>query len=290
MAYMREVFCGALLAAVMVHASAAAWGAPGAAKAAAQAMPGAAVGDVERRLKSGDTAQIKAALDDVRMAGRAGAPAIPAIADLLKQGLSPGLTVTAIDTLGDTEAEAATDAVISYARHRTVALRRAAVSALSKTGGPAAVGALRGALSDSDPEVRGLAATALGAMKARAAVPDLFAALDHKVPEAAASLGELCSSADCDRLAGKLGSVPFDVVTSGLDEVLMRSAPEVTDDLKVSIVDWLRDVGTAEAHHFLKGVQARWPARGLRRVKQALDQAVAATAASPGADGSEVAP
>jgi hypothetical protein len=66
MAYMREVFCGALLAAVMVHAPAAAWGAPGAAKAAAQAMPGAAVGDVERRLKSGDTAQIKAALDDVR--------------------------------------------------------------------------------------------------------------------------------------------------------------------------------------------------------------------------------
>jgi hypothetical protein len=127
-------------------------------------------------------------------------------------------------------------------------------------------------------------------MKARAAVPDLFAALDHKVPEAAASLGELCSSADCDRLAGKLGSVPFDVVTSGLDEVLMRSAPEVTDDLKVSIVDRLRDVGTAEAHQYWKGVQARWPARGSRRVKQALDQAVAATAASPGADGSEVAP
>jgi hypothetical protein len=135
-----------------------------------------------------------------------------------------------------------------------------------------------------------VAATALGAMKARDAVHDLFAALDRKVPEAAASLGALCDAAECERLADKLGSLPFDVVTTGLDEVLLRPAPEVNDDLKIKVVGRVRELGTAEAHHFLKGVQARWPARGSRRVKQAIDQAVLATANSPGSDGSEVAP
>ena len=45
--------------------------------------------DAIKRLKSGDPAQIKSALDDVRVSGRAGSPAVPAVADLLKQGLPP---------------------------------------------------------------------------------------------------------------------------------------------------------------------------------------------------------
>ncbi|MCL2450899.1 MAG: HEAT repeat domain-containing protein, partial [Polyangiaceae bacterium] len=172
---------------------------------------------------------------------------------------------------------------------RNTELRRTAARALTKTGGPDAAKALRLALSDSDAQVRGIAATALGGMKARDAVEDLFVALDHKVPEAASSLGALCADAECIRLAGKLGSVSFDVVTTGLDGVLMRPPAEINDDLKIEIVGRLRELGTAEAHHFLKGVQARLPAKGSARVKKAVDQAVLATAKSPGRDGSEAA-
>jgi HEAT repeat protein len=246
--------------------------------------------DVAKRLKSGDAVQIKSALDDVRIAGRGGAAAVPAIAQLLREGLSPTLTQAALDTLADTENEAASDVLASYARHRNTALRRSAVVALAKTGGPVAAKALRAALADSDVAVRGTAATALGNLKARDAVRDLFVALDHKVPEAAASLGALCVGPECEHLADKLGTLPFDVVTTGLDEALMRPPSEVSDDLKIKIVGRVREQGTAEGHHFLKGVQARWPAHASARVKQAIDQAVLATASSPGRDGSEVAP
>jgi hypothetical protein len=144
--------------------------------------------------------------------------------------------------------------------------------------------ALRNALSDPDPAVRGLSATALGEMRVKDAVPALFAALEHNVPEAAAAIGELCLDNDCERLAAKIGHMPFDVVTSGLDEVLLRPPPDVKDEIKVKIVGRVREMGTAEANRFLKGVQTRWPIQASARVKQAIDQAVLATASSPGAD------
>ena len=243
--------------------------------------------DAIKRLKSGDPGQIKSALDDVRMSGKAGAPAVPAIVDLLEKGLTPPLTVSAIETLGDTESEAGSEALSWYARHRTASIRRAAVTALARTRGAAAVKALRGALSDPDPAVRGLSATGLGSMKAKDAVGDLFVALDHKVAEAAASIGQLCAGNECDRLAGKLGSVPFDIVTSGLDQVLFRQATDVSDDVKVKIVGRVRELGTGEANRFLKDVQTKWPKTWSARVKQSIDQAVLATAASPGSESAQ---
>lgn len=255
---------------------------PAAAAEAPKAVPLPA--DAIKRLKSGDPGQIKSALDDVRMSGKAGAPAVSAIAELLGKGLPPPLTVAAIETLGDTESESASEALSWYVRHRTVSIRRAAVTALARTRGAAAVKALRSGLSDPDPAVRGLSATGLGSMKAKDAVGDLFVALDHKVAEAAASIGQLCAGNECDRLAGKLGSVPFDVVTGGLDQVLFRPATDVSDDVKLKIVGSVRELGTGEANKFLKDVQSKWPKAWSTRVKQSIDQAVLATAASPGSE------
>jgi len=251
------------------------------AESAAVPLPPSAI----KRLKSGDGAQIKAALDDVRMSAKAGAPAVPAIVEILKRGLSLPLTQTALETLGDTESAGASEALAWYARHRNAELRRAAVQALAKTRGPAATKALRTDLSDPDPGVRGLSAIGLGSMKAKEAVADLFVALEHKVEEAAASIGQLCMGNECERLAGKLGSVPFDIVTGGLDEVMLRPATEVSDDLKIKIVGRMREVGTSESNRFLKNVQAKWPPRSSPRVKQAIDQAVLATSGSPGSSG-----
>jgi HEAT repeat protein len=267
-----------LVAFAIAPAAASAQGKKKASVAAATPLPR----DTVKRLKSGDPAQVKAALDDVRMSARDGAAAVPAVAELLRQGLPQALTIAAIETLGDTENEGASEALGWYARHRDPGIRRAAVTALARTRGAAAAKTLRAALSDPDPAVRGLSATGLGSLKAKDAVPDLFAALGHKVNEAAASIGQLCAGPECDQLAGKLGSVPFDVVTSGLDQVLFRGNPDVDDDLKVKIVGRVRELGTAEANHFLRDVQGKWPATGSQRVKQAIDQAVLATASSPG--------
>ncbi len=246
--------------------------------------------DAVKRLKSGDLAQIKSALDDVRVSGRAGGAAVPAIVDLLKQGLPPSLSQAALETLGETTSEAATEVLGWYAHQRNLALRRAAVEALGKTHGAVAIKALRAALSDPDEGIRGLSATALGEMKAKEAVGDLFVALDHKVEEAAASIGQLCEPSDCERLAGKLGNVPFDVMTGGLDQVLLRGAKDVDDETKIKIVGRVRELGTAEANQFLKDVQIKWPAKSSPRVKQAIDQAVIATSGSPGSPASEGSP
>ena len=135
-----------------------------------------------------------------------------------------------------------------------------------------AVKALRGALSDPDPGVRGLAATGLGSMKAKDAVADLFVALDHKVSEAAASIGQLCAGNECERLAGKLGSVPFDVVTSGLDQVLFRPASDVSDDIKVKIVGRVRELGTGRPTASSATCRASGPETWSQRVKQSIDQ------------------
>ena len=229
------------------------------------------------KLKSGDDAQIGAGLDDARMAGPTAAAAAPAIAELLGKGLSLTLTQSAVDTLGDREAEAGSPILAQYAAHRNAKVRRSAVKALTRTKGAPAVAALKHALADGDAVVRGTAASGLGTLKAKDAVGELFVALDHRVNEAAASIGQLCSPEQCEQLAGKLGKVPFDVITSGLDPVLFRPAAEVNDDAKVKLVGRIRELGTMEGNKFLRDVQKRWPEGWSKRVRQAIDQAVLAT-------------
>ena len=230
------------------------------------------------KLKSGDENQMKEALDEVRMAGPGGAAAAPAIAEALTLGLTLTLTQSAIETLGDLESDAGAPALAQYTSHRNVKVRRAAVKSLTRTKGAAAAPALKHALSDRDAVVRGTAASGLGSLKAKDAVPELFVALDHRVNEAAASIGQLCNAEECEQLAAKLGKLPFDVVTGGLDPVLFRPSTEISDDAKLKIVGRIREQGTIEGNKFLRAVQKRWPAGTSPRVRQAIDQAVMATA------------
>ena len=233
--------------------------------------------DLSQKLASSDEAQIRNALDDVRLAGKAAAPAVPAIVKLLQRGVSAGLAEAACDTLGDVQSQDATVAIVPYTRHREVKVRRAAAKALSRTRGAEAIKALRVSLSDSDAVVRGLAATGLGSLKARDSVTDLLDALDHKIAESASSIGQLCAPEECELFMGKLGRLPFDVMTGGFDQMIFRPETELNDDNKVKIIGRLRELGTAESNKFLKDVQGRWPAKWSKRVKQAIDQAVIAT-------------
>lgn len=249
---------------------------PAAAPAAAAKKPSADVAPAIKKIESGDEAQIKEGLDEVRIAGPGGAAAGPAIASVLSKGATLSLTLAAIETLADIEAESGSAALGDYVSHRNVKVRRAAAKALARTKGTAAGTALRKALADSDPVVRGTAASSLGALKAKDAVPDLFIALDHKVNEAAASIGQLCNPDQCEQLAAKLGKLPFDVVSQALDQILFRTA-DMPDDAKIKVIGKLRELGTIEANKFLRDVQKRWPANGSKRVRQSIDQAVIAT-------------
>lgn len=244
--------------------------------AAAAKKPSADVAPAIKKIESGEEARIMEGLDELRIAGPAGAAGGPAIANVLTKGASLAVTLSAIETLADIEAESGSAALADYVSHRNVKVRRAAAKALARTKGAAAGTALRKALSDSDPVVRGTAASSLGALKAKDAVPELFVALEHKVNEAAASIGQLCSPEQCDQLASKLGKLPFDVVSQALDQILFRTA-DMPDDAKIKVIGKIRELGTIEANKFLRDVQKRWPSNGSKRVRQSIDQAVIAT-------------
>lgn len=276
---------GLILAAVTVAATGFAAPPKPAPKAAPKAAPAAApkpvpkgnVGPAVAKLNGTDEGQIRSGLDDLRLLGPAGAAGAGAVADLLNKGLNDALTIQAIDTLSDIESPDGSTVLALYASHRNVSLRRAAVKALTRTKGPAAATALRKALGDQDAQVRGVAASGLGSLKAKDAVGDLFTALDHKVVEAAASIGQLCNAEQCEQLAGKIGKLPFDVVTGGLDQVLFRPASDISDDSKIKVIGRIRELGTGEANRYLKDVEKRLPKDTSARIRQSVEQAVKAT-------------
>lgn len=227
-------------------------------------------------LKSGDPGKIRGALDEIRMAGKGpGSAYAGAVVELLQRGVPTSIAAAALDTLGDLEAETASPVVAQYMQHRDARVRQAAAKALTKTKGAVAVRALRHALSDPDPMVRGVAANGLGSLKAKEAVADLFLALDHRINEAATSIGMLCNPQECEQLASRLGKFPFDVMGGGIEQALFR--PDVSDDTKIKLLGHVRELGTQDANKFLREMLKKWPKSGSARVKQALDQAVQAT-------------
>jgi HEAT repeat protein len=235
---------------------------------------------IQKELESGVESRVLAALDEVAKAGEGGKPAVVHVEKLLARGANAAVAVKALDVCGGLKQPSSSAPIAPYVQHRTADVRRAATRALVKTRGPAAVTALRKALRSSDAMVRGTAATGLGAMGAKEALADLFTALDHKVAEAAASIGQLCAPADCDKFAGRLGKLQFDVMTSGFDQILFRPPAEMPDDAKIKIVGKLRELGTKDAGKYLADVAERWPENWSKKVEQAIDAAVKASGGS----------
>jgi HEAT repeat protein len=238
------------------------------------------VSALSAKLKSSDPAALQEALEEAGSAGKGAAPLARPIEELLARGVTPEIDALALTTLGRVGAANSSDAILPYARHRSPEIRKKALLALVKTGGNATVGALRQALSDPDAGVRGVAASGLGAVKGHDGIDDLFRALDHQVTEAAASIGELCTPEECEKLAAKTGVFGLDVMTSGFDQIMFRPTPEIPDEEKLKIVGRVRELGTQEANKYLRDLQGRWPPNGSPKIKQALEQAVLATSGS----------
>ncbi|HTM46047.1 MAG TPA: HEAT repeat domain-containing protein, partial [Polyangiaceae bacterium] len=224
------------------------------------------------QLRSGDEEQMLEALTAI--AENRGTDLAPLVSDVLNRGSTVKVLTLAIDTASRIKAPALSESLAPYVRHRDSDLRRAALRALLKTQGPAAAKALRQALHSQDAYIRGTAASGLGSLGATDAVDDLFAALASNVGEAAASIGQLCNAAQCEKLASLLGKTPFDIITGGLEQALFRPANQVPDASKVKIVVRLRELGTAEARRYLSDVRSRWPEDGSPAVRQALESSV----------------
>ena len=229
-------------------------------------------------LKSSDATRIESTLGTIRVAGKdgGGKPFTGAIVARLKAGLSKSLIVKALDTLAELEDQAGAEAGDMYLAHRDGEVRQAAVRCLGGSKGPVAVKGLQKALTDPDGRVRGLAATVLGGTKAADAVPMLVVALDKGVNEAAVSIGQLCTTApgdkSCDVLLDRMKSKPFDVISSGLGQMLARK--DVSDDAKKKVITQVRELASQKAREFLVEIKTSWPKDGSKAVLDALDKAI----------------
>jgi HEAT repeat protein len=226
------------------------------------------------KLKSGESGRVLEALAAAQAAGPAAQPLGPVLEDIVRKGSSTEVTKAALEALGAIGQQSSSGVIRPYLRHRVADIRRAAVRALGGTKGSEAVLAFKEGLRSGDGQVRGFSATGLGNLGAADALPDLFLALDRNVTEAAAAIGQLCAPQDCEKFAGRLGRVGFDVMTSGFDPILFR-ARALPDEALIKIVGRLRELGTADAGKYLADVQSRWPKGGSPKVKQAIDSAVA---------------
>jgi hypothetical protein len=135
------------------------------------------------------------------------------------------------------------------------------------------VSALRSLLRGNDASLRKLAASALAGLDATEAVPDLFAVLGKDVPEAAGAIGELCKPNECQKLVDLLGQLPFDVMQTGLEPMLLRPETEIPEAFKLELLERLRKLQTNEVSVFLRTVLARYPKDGNVRVKAGLEAA-----------------
>ncbi len=219
-------------------------------------------------------AKIGEAIDRARAAGKdgGGQALVPAIVKRLERGLPKDLLKKALETLAALENPAAADVAEQYLAHRDADVRIAAVNCLGAVKGPIAVRGLRTALGDLDPRVHALAATHLGALKAPEAIPDLVIALDKGVNEAAASIGMLCDAKSCDELLERLASRPFDVISSGIQQVVARA--NVPDEVKLKFVHAVQRLQTRKARDFLQDLRNAWPKGGSKTVEKSLDDAI----------------
>jgi HEAT repeat protein len=225
------------------------------------------------KLKSPDPKIVEAGLTEAKAAGKGALPVAPAIEDLLRRGTQAELVGLALEALGEVGSESSSAAIAPYARHRSADMRKQALSALSRTGGAVAIAMLRDGLSDSDAEVRAVAARGLGRLPAQAAVKDLFVALEHGVADAAPSIGQLCAAEECDRLAGKLPTFGLESMAGAFEAILTRA--DVPDDTKIRALERVRNLRTPESSKFLRDVLGRLPAGSSPRVRQAIEQAAA---------------
>lgn len=230
--------------------------------------------ELKKDLESRQEARVLGALNSVKAAPEQAKPLAVDVEAVLKKGSTIKVTLAALRALTALATESSSAAIGPYVQHRTPTVRRTATTALLKTKGTVAVTWLRRALRSPDAQVRSIAARGLGDLDAKAALDDLFQALDRRVHEAAVSIGKLCDVRACMKFVGRLGSLQLEVITSGTDEILFRPATEVDDKTKMAVIDRIAGLRTRSATEYLADVYRRWPKTGSPMVKEALKDAV----------------
>ena len=196
---------------------------------------------------------------------------VPILVARIRRGLPPDLLEAALDTLAVLGRAEAGPVLIELLSHRRASIRLRAVQAIGTCHPAGADHALASALSDSAPEVRAAAATALGDVGGTAAMDQLFLAFDHGIPEAGMAIARLARAEDVTRVLGLLGHVPFTQMGPMLADMLGRST--IPERSRLAIVAGLGEQASAQARELLEQYVHAHPGRSA--VTRAAEAAAA---------------
>ena len=73
-------------------------------------------------------------------------------------------------------------------------------------------------------------------------------------------------------LLERLKSKPFDVISSGLEQIFERK--EIGDDYKKKVITAVRELASQRAREFLQKVRQSWPQNGSKVIAEQLDKAI----------------
>jgi HEAT repeat protein len=132
--------------------------------------------------------------------------------------------VALVQALGGKNDPRAVAALERHTRHRSPAVRKAALTALAAlpAGDKRALPPLLVALGDSDGEVRGVAAKLIGDRREHGAEERLVKLLEHRDAAAAGALAAIGTPELAHRLSEMMGSVPDPILCTALGEMLKR--------------------------------------------------------------------
>lgn len=169
------------------------------------------------------------------------AEVVPPLVELIESGLDDRLLDYVVEQLGFVGRAEAIPSLSTLLRHRRASVRRLSVASLKnlyqRTRDARVPALLESGLRDSDRDVRGEAATALGEINARASLGLLQRAFDRNVPEASVAIGRLGDFAAAQRLMESIGRTPLSVLIPGFEAFMARR--DLTDDNRHAIVEAL---------------------------------------------------
>ncbi len=227
----------------------------GASPAAAQLR----LGDAVEMLAADDPEAIALALEAL---GDLGPRAVRPLQTRIAEGLPNDLLEIAVVSLVRLERREATPTLRTLTRHRSPAVRAAAITGLARLRAPGAAELCATALGDGDARVRAAGALGLGALGDRTHMDRLFLAFERRVMEAATAIGQLADDEGIDRLFAYVGRHPLDSITPGLVEVFARE--NVSMDTKVRLIGRLEELVTEGVRTFLEELASLLPPGDLQ--------------------------
>ncbi len=236
--------------------------------AGAQPQQQLTLAQAREALRTNDVDRVLQAINSLTVIGTA--DVIPPLVELLRSGPPDRITDAIVEKLGIIGRPEAIEELGSLLHHRRTTVRRGAIRALAQIHDPRVRPLIESGLHDSEGDVRGEAATALGEIGAHQSVTLLFRAFDRGVPDAAESIGRLGEASTAvspepahDRedpattrrprtLAMYLGHAPLQVLLRGFEQFLNRR--DIPSATKVQIIVRLEQQASAQVRDFLQ----RW--------------------------------